>query len=52
MRVGGERPGRFTPGNSPLAIVAEAGWAPQPAWTGAENLTATWIRSSDHLPRS
>jgi hypothetical protein len=21
-------------------------------WTGAENLTATWIRSPDHLPRS
>ena len=33
-------------------IVAEAEWAPQPTWTGAKNLTATGIRSPDHLARS
>ena len=31
------RPGRFTPGNEPVLIVQEAGWAPGPVWTGAEN---------------
>jgi hypothetical protein len=28
----------FTPGKDPVAIVQEAGWAPGPVWTGAENL--------------
>ena len=32
------RPGRFTPGKDPVPIVQEAGWAPGPVWTGAENL--------------
>ena len=32
------RPGRFTPGKDPIRIVWEAGWAPGPVWTGAENL--------------
>ena len=32
------RPGRFTRRKEPLPIVQEAGWAPGPAWTGAENL--------------
>jgi len=32
------RPGRFTPGKDPAPIVQEAGWAPGPVWTGAENL--------------
>jgi hypothetical protein len=33
------RPGRFTPGErDPVPIVQEAGWAPGPVWTGAENL--------------
>jgi hypothetical protein len=27
------RPGRFTPGNDPVPIVQEAGWAPGPVWT-------------------
>ena len=31
------RPGRFTPGKGPLPMVQEAGWAPGPIWTGAEN---------------
>ena len=32
------RPGRFTLGKDPVRIVQEAGWAPGPVWTGAENL--------------
>jgi hypothetical protein len=30
------RPGRFL-----VPIVPEAGWAPEPVWTGAENQTPT-----------
>jgi hypothetical protein len=29
----------FTPEKDPVPIVQEAGWAPRPVWTGAENLT-------------
>ena len=53
--VGGRsaaRPGRFTPGKDPLPIVQEAGWAPGPVWTGAENLASTEIRSPDRPVRS
>ena len=28
----------FTPGKEPVPNVQEAGWAPGPVWTGAENL--------------
>ena len=28
----------FTPGKDPVPVVQEAGWAPRPVWTGAENL--------------
>ena len=40
MGVGGQLhvPAAFTPGKEPLPIVQEAGWAPGPVWTGAENL--------------
>ena len=40
MGVGGQRraPATFTPGKDPVPIVQEAGWAPGPVWTGAENL--------------
>ena len=31
--------GSFTPGKDPVPIVQEAGWAPEPVWTGAENLS-------------
>ena len=31
----------------PVPIVQEAGWAPGPVWTGAENLAPTGIRSPD-----
>jgi hypothetical protein len=30
------RPGRFIPGNDPVPIVQEAGWAPGPVWTAGE----------------
>ena len=30
---------------NPVPIVREDGWAPRPAWTGAENLTRTRVRS-------
>ena len=48
------RPGRslFTPGKDPVPIVQEAGWAPGPVWTGAENLASTGIQSPDRPARS
>jgi hypothetical protein len=39
------RPGRFTPGKDPASTVKEAGWAPRPVWTSAENLDLTGILS-------
>ena len=37
--VGGcQDPAAFNPGKEPVPIVQEAGWAPGPVWTGAENL--------------
>jgi len=42
----------FTPGKEPVPIVQEAGWAPGPVWTGAENLASTGIRSPDSPARS
>jgi hypothetical protein len=41
------RLGRFTPGKDPVPILQEAGWAPGPVWTGAENLNPIGIRSPD-----
>ena len=46
------RPAALTPGKEPVLIVQEAGWAPGPVWTGAENLVSTGIRSPDRLGRS
>ena len=43
------RPGRFTPRKDLVPTVQEAGWAPRPVWTGAENLAPTGIRSPDRL---
>jgi len=37
----------LTPGKDLVPIVQEAGWAPGPVWTGAENLAPTGIRSPD-----
>jgi len=41
----------FTAGKEPVPIVQEARWAPGPAWTGAENLAPTHIRSPDRPAR-
>ena len=46
------RPGRFTPGEEQVPTLQEAGWAPGPVWTGAENLASTGIRSPDRAARS
>jgi len=42
----------FTPRKNPVPIVQEAGWAPGPVWTGAENLAPTGIRTPDRPARS
>jgi hypothetical protein len=49
MGVGGQGHDRaaLTPGKDPVPKVQEAGWAPGPVWTGAENLALTGIRSPD-----
>ena len=39
-------------GKDPVPNVQEAGWAPGPVWTGAENLAPTGIRSPDRPARS
>ena len=36
----------FTPGKDPVPIVKEAGWAPEPVWTGGKS-RPTGIRSPD-----
>jgi hypothetical protein len=43
---------QFTPGKDPVPIVQEAGLAPGPVWTDAENLASTGIRSPDRPARS
>jgi hypothetical protein len=52
--MGGQRHAStaFTPGKSPVPILQDAGWAPGPVRTGAENLAPTGIRSPDLLARS
>jgi hypothetical protein len=54
MGVGGQRhaPAALPPGMTPVPIVQEAGWAPGPVWTGAENIASTGIRSPDRPARS
>jgi hypothetical protein len=42
----------FTLEKDPVPIVQEAGWAPGPVWTEAENLASTWVRSPDRPARS
>ena len=42
----------FSPGKDPVPVLQEAGWAPEPVWTGAENLAPTGIRSPDRPARS
>jgi hypothetical protein len=43
---------QFTAGKDWVPIVQEAGWAPGPVWTGAENLSPTGIRSPERPARS
>jgi hypothetical protein len=52
--VRGQRhaPARLYPRKDPVPIVQEAGWAPGPFWTGAENLAPTGIQSLDRPARS
>ena len=40
------------PEKDPVPIVQEAGWAPGPVGTGAENLASPGIRSPDRPARS
>jgi hypothetical protein len=40
------------PQENPVPTVEEAGWATQPVWTGAENLTPTRIQFPDHPAHS
>ena len=43
----------YPPGKDPVPIVQEAGWAPGPVWTGAEDISPpTGIRSPDRPARS
>jgi len=42
----------FAPGKDPVPVVQEAGWAPGPVWTGAENLVPVGIRSPDRPVRN
>jgi len=52
MGLGGLLPVLFAPGNNPVLIVQGAGWAAEPVWTGAENLSQSGIRSPDRPVRS
>jgi hypothetical protein len=46
------RPVNFTPGEGPVPIVQEAGWASGPVWTCAKNLAPVGIRHLDRPARS
>ena len=52
MRGQCHAPAAFTHGKDRVPIVQQAGWAPGPVWTGAENLASTGIRSPDRPARS
>ena len=45
MRGQHHAPATLYPGKDPVPTLQEAGWAPGPVWTGAENLAPTGIRS-------
>ena len=49
--VSASHPGRFYPRENPVPSVQEAGWAPEPVWTGEENLASTGIWSLDRIAR-
>ena len=46
------RPCRSLAPKDTVPTVQEAGWAPGPVWTGAENLVTTGIQSPDRPARS
>ena len=52
--MGGQHhaPAALPPGKDPVPIVQGAGWAPEPVWTGTENLALTGIRFPDRPARS
>ena len=52
MRGQPHAPAALYPGKDPVPIAQEAGWAPGPVWTVAENLAPTGIRSPDRPARS
>ena len=52
MRGQRHAPAALYPGKDPVPIVQEAGWAPRPVWTGAENLAPTRILSPVRPARS
>ena len=54
MGVSGQRqaPAALPPGKRPGTLVEEAGWAPGPVWTRAENLAPTGIGSLDSPARN
>ena len=52
MRGHRDAPAALYPRKDPGLFVQEAGWAPGPVWTGAENLAPTGIRSLDRPARS
>ena len=52
MRGQRHAPASLYPRERPGTHVQEAGWAPEPVWTGAENLAPTGIRSPDRPARS
>jgi hypothetical protein len=54
MEVGGRRhgPAAVFPGKRRGTHLQEAGWAPSPVWTKAENLVPTGIRFPDLPARS
>ena len=45
-------PAALNPGKDPVYIVQDAGWAPGPVWTGAENLVPTGIRTPNRPARN
>jgi len=54
MGVGGQAhaPAASTPGKDPVPIVQDAGWAPGPVWTRAENLAPNRDSIPDRPARS
>ena len=54
MGVGGQchALAALLPERGPVPILQEAGWAPGPAWTNAENFAPTGIRTRDISARS